>query len=421
MATERTWTLITGSGSYTYESVTGLDEGSYTFSFQKVSSMLYNMKNALVNQLGWTVVSCSYRNDGNTDFVNNTASFTTATTDQWTTGSNNFATGSIAPGTTAVSGAYQNLSSSVGRSWILLKHSGSFTPTMQENSGDFYHILLDFSSAATTNLNSTSIQVNTLAERQGDFGKGINIYVFPKEPTNPLGTPTPNRRPHDPSEITFYPAAGAQGHLQITDPTVSEADRLHILYEAATKGFIFLITGGGEFRAFFAMNTFSDHYSSQDGKVFSMGYSQIGNTRYKLNSAYGVNYLYARGSATAIANTSQLCIRGVRTYSAGNYDVTPFITCFPAYTTSALTTWLYLTANKKTLDNTYVEWPLPVLDITNISTSTYYFKGRIPDIKLGPANGADGVMSKPTAGTDYDRVLLSGLWFPWASENPIEL
>jgi hypothetical protein len=148
MATERTWSVITAStnGLHLYETVTALDEGSYTYGFQKVSRMLYDMKEALVNQMGWTVVSCSYRDDGNADFVNDTASFAVATTDQWTTGSNEFATGSIAPGLVATSGSYTNLSSSAnpGRSWILLKHSGSYTPTMQENSGDFYHLLLDY-------------------------------------------------------------------------------------------------------------------------------------------------------------------------------------------------------------------------------------------------------------------------------------
>jgi hypothetical protein len=141
-------------------------------------------------------------------------------------------------------------------------------------------------------------------------------------------------------------------------------------------------------------------------------------------SANAYASLIAWGSTAPTLATSNLIIRGVSSYDSNSstYTLKPFVTCIPAFTTSSPVYWMVTYLNKKTLDNSYIEWPLPVLDISSVTNGNYRFKGRIPDIKFGPSTGLDGLMSKPTSeSTNYDRVLLSGLWFPWNSSEDFNM
>lgn len=419
MATERTWEVITTVNGEEMDTPTAQDDLYYTYSFQKTSKLLYYIKEALVDNLSWHVVSSSYRTDsGNPTATGMT--FTADSTDGWLTGSDGSVTGSVAPCdvvtvTTGGNTYYNAVTSSSpvginGRSWILLKHSAS-SLSMQENSNQFYHIVIDYCTNLANPNNNTS--------ETSAFGADFNIILFAKAPTNPLGTPSPKLRPHDPNEIIINKASAL---FRATDATTPSPDKLYVLKDTSTKGFILLLTGAGKFRGFIAMNTFSDHPDGQDGKVFAMGYSQTGEADVKLNSTSKYTLLAGWGTTAPTLATNQI-IRGVSSYNAGTqtYTYKPFITCLPAFTTSAFTTWMTFYLTKKTTDNSYIEWPFPVLDISSVTAGTYAFKGRLPDIKLGPASGTDGVMSKPTEVSDYDRVLLSGIWFPWAGNTQIEL
>ena len=66
--------------------------------------------------------------------------------------------------------------------------------------------------------------------------------------------------------------------------------------------------------------------------------------------------------------------------------------------------------SKTTIDYTYVEWPLPLIDV-NDSRSNYRYVGRMSDVKLGPGSAPNGVLAKQDGSDTYDRFLINGLWY----------
>jgi hypothetical protein len=64
---------------------------------------------------------------------------------------------------------------------------------------------------------------------------------------------------------------------------------------------------------------------------------------------------------------------------------------------------------------------LPILEAQDDVTKVRY-AGRFADVKLGPALGINGALAKETpTSPSYDRILLSGLWFPYGSDSPADL
>lgn len=144
--------------------------------------------------------------------------------------------------------------------------------------------------------------------------------------------------------------------------------------------------------------------------------------KYQADSNYESSYLNSCFPAFGIRTRYNQAINGKSS------------TATPSYVNNRATAALLLTEKFSgiTKDYTYVEWPLPLVDIISIGTdspttrviySNYVFAGRIMDIKLAPTDAPNGILAKDPdpSNPNYDRILLDGLWFPYNASFGLDL
>lgn len=311
------------------------------------------------------------------------------------------------------------------------------------------------------------------------FGSAINIAMFyPEAGSEYSGTPF--KRPNSPNEITFsknYVVAGTSAEngsyneWQILTNPGAAGNGVHVnhIYCTETSGSYTIVSEDAQVRYILGIdimgNSLSSSIASKSnvGSVFIMSYSSF--TRNKLNKASiatptsGGKYFItsdilgakkggdgesnaAVDSSGNASNTSRpyttpyelLWVPSIK-YFANISDTSnspsSLLTAFPIYASSgtigtvqavysSIHGFLNYTSKESsaTYDGTYVEFPLPLLDVS-LSTDSIRYAGRLTDVKLGPADGQNGTLAQATVG--YDRILLDGFWFPYSGSTPMSI
>lgn len=485
MATERVWNVggITLESTIDYDS--GINLSIETYGVKKTASVLWAIKESL-SESGWTVMSCSYRTDAtgsagdsyyyptqslttygqnaNPVSIGSGSKFRLSSGDMWTTSSavlgsdRDIPTNELHRLIYPVYSPFKHpsantlVSSSAGRSWVLLKNDGD----LAKEGKDLYVVLDTINTSWVTTANTpltasiSSSVVTSTALQANPFGKCLNFAAFYGEPNNnPLTSDaiSPNVRPYRNDEISSCADDTRLGGAlySVNDWSVpinfTTLDTPHVNYVANDSGGIYVIVTENNTAIFtLGIDRIADAISdslpttkNEVGDVVFLYHSSY--IRGAMNSSdstyasdlFAVTRFSGRdGGAITQSNSWFPSIKYFSTVSSTSTPKKVLLT-FPSYsangkvsTASSISGFLSHTATNigTTYDNTYAEHPLILLDVTNAKPR---YIGRLADIKLGPASGINGVMARDSITFDYDRFLLDGIWFPYVGTEPISL
>jgi hypothetical protein len=488
--------------SLTFSIAPGYAREPYTV--LKTAPTLYYIKESLLGA-GWEFVSCSYRTDATGSalfpdtgyYPNQTASygqnnrtnpslqtkFAVTGSDMWITQSATYFTDAyfidnkipvnemhrlIYPcnhNTTSSIGGNQNhlISSSVGRSWILLKNTRE--ELKQHPGGEDLYIVLDYASAvpsysantATSSIVTVDGAVNGQSKRSL-FGHSVGITFFYGEPQNTVTSEFV--RPYRSDELSFekystfstatYRRLCNSGNVLIA-PNTPATININTVYNDEYGGSYTYITENGSPTFILGIDKIADSLSSSlpttkynVGNVFFMAYSTvarnslnfIGTQPTDLFTIDRENDIEGPGGIAPWHNGTDFawfndCYYQPLAYFKINEDAglkteSGLFSTIPVYFKDSnfdsqlnAVGVLSLTSTNATttLDGTYLEYPLPLLDVS--AGTKIRYAGRIADVKLGPAGGFNGSMGR--TGLYYDRILLGGIWFPFNSDAPPDL
>lgn len=450
-----------------------------SYAVRKNSETLYYIKEALT-QGDWTVVSSSYRTDATgssgdsylyktqslTSYgqnlgpvsAGNGTNFKAVAGDMWKIDSASLGSDRdipagelnriIYPAALYVSASTPQqriISSSAGRSWSLLRHDGD----LNQNGNQLY-LVLDYAGAywhQTTNTrNSATSSVALISDQAKIFGRSINIVFFYGQPQNSGSTAiSTNVRPYRSDEIEFSTdlTYGSVHYGPTNDWNVltnfNNLSPPHITHLYNEKGGSYtIITEEGTPSFVLGCDMIEDSLSSSlssktsVGNTVFMSYSAINRDGLNRSNAAYLSDLFADSRTTAddgVYGTYDYTwfkpIKYFKTVSGASSTPGALITTYPGFGLQSLISatpqgFLSVTqANSTaTFDGTYVEFPMPLLDIDTLNGKIRY-AGRFADIKLGPAAGINGA----TARTDdiCDRVLIGGVWFPYSGSSGPDL
>jgi hypothetical protein len=477
MTTERTWY----TSSIALENVSPLDMGSNltieTYAVRKGSQVLWGIKESLVGTGHWEVVSCSFRNDATgssgdnylyptqslTAYGQNAApvaagngvKFTVTGSDLWTTSSaviNAVAgrTGDditkkemhrlIYPAYSRTSDPVANtiVTSSAGRSWILLKNH---TETLKQSGKNLYLVLDNcWNHYAGTQITSSVVSSSATGGRilpTGNFGRSLNLAAFYGEPEN-IATISEFQRPYRNDEISFVANAGGFAYNDwntFVDPSTIGSLHINCVWNDEGGSYI-LVSQENTVTYALGIDLIADSLSSSlsskatVGNVLFLSHaSKIRGDMNRNNASY-LPDLFAKSRSTI---DGELTTPSESWFSPLKYFKTVSTTSFTGSLVCLLpmigntikatdTPAPFLSVNTPgsgvTSDNTYVEYPVGLLDVSGVK---WRYVGRFADIKLGPSAGINGTMARNPVSLEYDRFLAGGFWFPWAGTEPVEL
>jgi hypothetical protein len=459
MATEANWDV--GTTAEIDSAADGDTTLKETYSVQIGAQILYQIKETLKSN-GWSVVSSSTRTSYDPDDLATAMTFNVGAGDNWDINDSNVggAVGNlykiIYPSVTVFktdsnSVRYNYLSSSsgaTGRSWCLMKWDDGPEPSQAGNpSGKRYHLLLDYASSTS----KPSPSSFALGDLNNAFGSQIGIYIFPDygdAETNNFDIPSAQVRPHHKQEIgiPYRPSTTGKATLlfKIHDEGTSSnsGGRINFIHGYDTGAYhshVITYSGDGVERFLIVMSNIADVLdkspSAKNGTKYFLFWSNISQGSFK--KPFGVvGNVASNLSATSLSDT----ICDGRTNSAtifyyskydpnagsNQYIASQLNTSIPAFITTqtrsdnitAKIACMFKTTefSKITSDGTYVEWPLPLMDIIG-NNSNYRYVGRMLDIKIGPLLAPMGLLAKPSGATNYDRLMFNTLWLPYNSPD----
>lgn len=389
MATEHAWEVTPNQVSlaaYT-DPLTG-DEINKTFK-NHAQWMLWKASRNLI-AAGWTVVRSS----------NSVAS---ADSDLWDVPEADVYT-TVIPAQLAADplDTTQKDYSATGRSWIVLASNPASEISWLDGAVRMpYYVLIDFG--------------QPVASSAVDFGAWTNIKFSQGEfLVAPGGSPT-RRGPRTTVKEMFgryWTGSATLTALKLVDNTLSDVGSLHFLKDTTTGGFYALLTRNTSLYAAFGLNKLADTRVGQSNPVVG---------------------LFTGGGAAVLSGTAGMYVPTTNTLigldSAGTTTAQlsialPFIYQRLGLTGTSSGLWLKTVFTGKSAsgvlgNSDWPEWPIPVIYSKN---SEPMFLGRLADIKVSPATTPVGAMSvNPADSTQYDRMHLGGVWWPWAGSTAIEV
>jgi hypothetical protein len=449
MATEANWTMgTTADIVHNY-----LDEtNKETYSVQVGSKILYALKQELTAS-GWQVISSSARTSYDMNQLVANMTFDSGAGDKWDMSGKTNEFEIIYPSVATFkddSGTrYHYLSSSSGasgRSWCLLKWvNGGETGAVTAR----YHLLLDYVSSTSKPLASGF----DAGDLDNVFGSQIGIYIFPDyedADSNPFSAPNQAIRPHHKQEIGIpyrnADAGKAEQLFKIDDSGQSAGGKINFIHGNDGVGFdyhshVITYSGDGKEKFLIVLSKIADVLTLQtplyNGTKYFLFWSNISQgTGSNFKKPFGSTLAVSSNlSATSLADTicdGRIDSATIFYYSTYNpsapikYLSSQLNTSIPAFVTTQTRSdnttpkiaCIFKTTefSKITSDGTYVEWPLPLIDIIG-NNSNYRYVGRMLDIKIGPLNGVMGLVAKPSGTSTYDRLLFNNLWLPYNSTS----
>jgi len=485
MATERTWEHVYYdlSPAQVYDSA--VNESIESYAVLKGAQVLWAMKQSILDTGNWEFVSCSYRTDATGSAADNysyptqsltaygqnaapvaigkSVKFATSSVDMWTTSSAVLASVNGYDGidlqkkqlhrmiypawSTSVHPISNTLvSSSAGRSWVLLKNASG----LLSQSGKDLYLVLDYcysytptgGSAITSSVISGSTSGGKYKQDATHFGRSINIAVFYGEPKFDATT-SPNVRPYRDDEINFIgqnatPATAVYSGWNTTvDFTNTDPSNVNCVYNTE-GGFYLIVSEEAKAKYILGIDKIEDSLSSsmsskqKVGNVVFLSYSSA--TRGDMNNT-STAYVPDIFTPTRYSSLDGgLSIDRSSWFGPLRYfkqvDTTSqpssLVCLFPTYGGSKIsdTPVGFLGWNGKatsvTYDNTYVEYPISFLDV-GLDASKARYVGRFADIKLAPSAGINGTLARDPDSLEYDRFLLGGIWFPWNGLETISI
>jgi hypothetical protein len=485
MATERTWEHVYYDldPAQIYDSA--VNESIESYAVLKGAQILWAMKQSLLDTGNWQFVSCSYRTDATGSSANNYyyptqsltsygqnaqpvdsgngVKFATSSVDMWTTSSAILASVNGYDGIDLQKNQLHRLiypawstnpyptsdtlvSSSAGRSWVLLKESSGL---LSQQGKDLY-LALDYCysytpTAGTVITSSVISGVTSGGKYKQDathFGRSINVAVFYGQPKFDTAT-SPNVRPYRDDEINFIgqnatsPTAVYSGWNTVMDFTNSDPSHVNCVYNTM-GGFYITVSEEAKAKYILGIDKIEDNLAAsmpskqKVGKVVFLSYSSA--VRGDMNNTstayvpdlFNTNRYGALDGGLAIDRSSWF--RPLKYFKTVDDTSQPsnLVCLFPTYGNSRIgdTPIGFLGWNGKatstTYDNTYVEYPISFLDV-DIDTTKARYVGRFADIKIAPSAGINGTMARDPVSLEYDRFLLGGIWFPWNGFETINI
>lgn len=310
------------------------------------------------------------------------------------------------------------------------------------------------------------------------FGNSINILIFPDyNPGDGLTNVSPGDAADWNSNDTYVPAPWIRpSHLKEMGCTIrtinsdfgstyfnfiSNVENIHYIntisantVDSEYPGTVLLGTTNGIFNFSIVLGTIADPIADEivqrnaglntsvfSGKRMFMFWSGMNRKAAAAVDPLQINsILGTTDQVTKVANLQKTIFDSRDKYSSifyynnysplhssgtPKYDYRPLNTCIPTFLSDTSTTksgasFMLATTPfaKATSDYTYVEWPLPLIYVQGISKN-FNYAGRMMDIKLGPASAPNGILAKESGSFEYDRVLMGGIWFPYAGTDPL--